>query len=103
MAQASAEKREHTGPANKEKVATVPHREQLVSTPEQSFPRKRNRAVSPEYQIVRGEKVKVSESRISATQNLWLRDRKVGSQVIGEDQSQLPGRGIIGEVWREGR
>ena len=29
----------------------------------------------------------------SARQGLWLGDRKVGSQVIGKDRSQLPGRG----------
>ena len=34
MAQASAEKLEHTGPAEKERVASVPQREQLASTPE---------------------------------------------------------------------
>ena len=31
MAQASAEKLEHTGPAEKERVASVPQREQLAS------------------------------------------------------------------------
>ena len=35
MAQASAEKLEHTGPAEKERVASVPQREQLAKTPEQ--------------------------------------------------------------------
>ena len=34
MAQASAEKLEHTGPAEKKKVASVPQREQLANTPE---------------------------------------------------------------------
>ena len=34
MAQASAEKLEHTGPAEKERVASVPQREQLPTTPE---------------------------------------------------------------------
>ena len=36
----------------------------------------------------------------SVTLGLWLGDRKVGSQVIGEDQSRLPGRGTVGEVRR---
>ena len=55
MAQASAEKLEHTGPAEKERVASVPQREQLASTPEAALAkRKRNRAVCPEYQIMRG-------------------------------------------------
>ena len=35
-----------------------------------------------------------------AAQGLWLADRKVGSQVVGEDRSQLPGRGTVGEVRR---
>ena len=39
MAQASAEKLEHTGPAKKEKVASVPQREQLASTPELPLPK----------------------------------------------------------------
>ena len=39
MAQASAEKLEHTGPAEKERVASVPQREQLASTPESPLPK----------------------------------------------------------------
>ena len=38
MAQASAKKLEHTGPAERERVASVPQREQLASTPEPSLP-----------------------------------------------------------------
>ena len=54
MVQASAEK--HTGPAEKERVASVPQREQLARMPEPPLPKgKRNRAVCPEYQIMRGE------------------------------------------------
>ena len=54
MAQTSAEKLEHTGPDEKERVASVPQREQLASTPEPPFSKKkRNKAVSLEYQIVR--------------------------------------------------
>ena len=39
MAQASAKKLEHTGPAEKERVASVPQREQLASMPELPFPK----------------------------------------------------------------
>ena len=39
MAQASAKKLEHTGPAEKERVASVPQREQLASTPEPPLPK----------------------------------------------------------------
>ena len=38
MAQALAEKLEHTGPAEKERVASLPQREQLASTPEPLLP-----------------------------------------------------------------
>ena len=31
----------------------------------------------------------------TATQGLWLGDRKVGSQVVGEDQNRLRGRGTV--------
>ena len=39
MAQASAEKLEHIGPAEKERVASVPQRKQLASTPKPPLPR----------------------------------------------------------------
>ena len=39
----------------------------------------------------------------SASQGLWPGDRKVGSQLIGEHRSRLPGRGTVGEVKRGGR
>ena len=69
MAQASAKKLEHTGPDEKERVASVPQREQLASTPDPSLPKKkRNRVVCPEHQVVRCERVKVSESRTLASE-----------------------------------
>ena len=39
MAQASIEKFEHIGPAEKERVALVPQRAQVASTPEPLLPR----------------------------------------------------------------
>ena len=39
IAQASAEKLEHNGRAEKERVASVPLREQLASTPRPSLPK----------------------------------------------------------------
>ena len=51
MAQASAEKLEHTGPTEKKGVASVPQREELANTP--SAFAKRNRAVCPDHQIMR--------------------------------------------------
>ena len=41
MAQASAEKLEHTGTSEKERVASVPKREQLASTPEPPLPKRK--------------------------------------------------------------
>ena len=41
MAQASAEKLKHTGPAEKEKVASVPQRKQLARTPEPPLPKEK--------------------------------------------------------------
>ena len=35
-----------------------------------------------------------------ARQRLWLRNGKVGSQIIGENQSRHPGRGTVWEVRR---
>ena len=67
MAQASAEELEHTGPAEKEKVASVPQRGAVGKNARAAFAkRKRNRAVCPEYQIMRRERIKVGESRTLA-------------------------------------
>ena len=44
MAQASAEKLEHTGPAEKKRVASVPQREQLARTPEPPLPKEREQS-----------------------------------------------------------
>ena len=52
MAQASAEKLEHTGPAEKERVAT--ERAVGKNAGAAFAKRKRNRAVCPDYQIMRG-------------------------------------------------
>ena len=41
MAQASAEKLEHTGPAVKKRVVSVPKREQLASRPDPPLPKKK--------------------------------------------------------------
>ena len=51
MAQASAKKLEHTGPAEKERVASVPQREQLVRTPE--LPSPKRKGTQPSVQSTR--------------------------------------------------
>ena len=54
MAQASAEKLDHIGPAGKQRVASMPQREQFASTHRAVFAkRERNKAVCPEHQIVK--------------------------------------------------
>ena len=61
MAQASAKKLEHTGPAEKGGLSAT---ERAVSKYAGAAltKRKRNRAVCPEYQIMRRERVKMGES-----------------------------------------
>ena len=51
MAQASAEKLEHTGSAKKERVASVPQREQLASTSEP--PLSKGKGAEPSVQSTR--------------------------------------------------
>ena len=46
MAQASAEKLQQTGSAEKERVASVPQREQLESTTEPFFPKRKGTELS---------------------------------------------------------
>ena len=60
MAQVLAKKLEHTGPAKKEKIASVPPRKQLASTPEPPLPKE----TEPSVQSTKsqGERVKVGES-----------------------------------------
>ena len=36
-----------------------------------------------------------------ATQGLWLGDRKVSFQVIGDDRSRFPGRGTVRELGKK--
>ena len=51
MAQASAEKFEHTGPVENERVASVPQREQLASTPKPPLPKEKG--IEPSVQSTR--------------------------------------------------
>ena len=64
MAQASAEKLEYTGPAEKEKSG-LSATERAVGNAGAALA-ERKRAVCPEYQIMRGERVKMGESRTLA-------------------------------------
>ena len=64
MMQVLAEKLERTGPAEKERVASVPQREQLARTPEP--PLQKGKGTEPSVQSTKsrgGKRVKVGESR----------------------------------------
>ena len=65
MAQGLEEKLENTGPVKKEKIASLPQKEQLVSMPEPPLPKQKDRPICPYHQIVKWERAKVSESRNS--------------------------------------
>ena len=61
------EKLEPTGPAKKERVASVSQRESSWQVPRAAYAiMKMNRAVCSKHQIVRWEKVKMNESRTLA-------------------------------------
>ena len=93
MAQASAEKLEHTGPAKKERVASVPQREQLARTPEPPLPkRKRNSAACPEYQIMRRERAKVRKSRTLARERGIRARAWSGKGGLHREEWQIPRR-----------
>ena len=72
MAQASAEELEHTKPAEKERVASVPQREQLAKTPEPPLPK--GKGTEPSVQSARSRRGR--ESRW-ARAPLW---REMGDQ-----------------------
>ena len=62
MTQASAEKLEHTGPAEKGESGLSATKKAVGRNARAALAKKkRNRAVSPEYQLMRGERVKVGE------------------------------------------
>ena len=62
MAQASAKKLEHTGTAEKKSGLSATKRAVGKYARDAFAKRKSNRAVSPEYQIMREERVKMGES-----------------------------------------
>ena len=63
MAQVSAEKLEHTRPAEKERVASVPRQGQMARTPEPPLPKKKEQSRLSGVPNREGERVKVSERR----------------------------------------
>ena len=63
MAQASAEKLEHTGPAEKERVASLPQREQMARTPEPPLPKGKGTEPSVQSTVVCPDQEGGRESR----------------------------------------
>ena len=61
MAQASAKILEHTGPAEKERVVSVPQREHLASTPEPPWLKRKGTEPSVQSTRSKRERVKVVE------------------------------------------
>ena len=93
MAQISTEKHELTGPAEKERVASVPLREQLEKYARAALAkRKRNGAISPEYQIMMGEKVKVGESRTLVRERGIRAGAWRGKDGLHSERRQIPRR-----------
>ena len=66
MAQALAEKFEHTGPSEKERVASVPHRGQLASMPEPPLPK--GKGTDPSVQSIRS---------CGRRESKWVRERGI--------------------------
>ena len=90
MAQASAEKLEHIGPAEKERVAT--ERAVGKNAGAALAERKRNRAVCPKYQIMRGERVKMGESRTLARERGIRAGAWSGKGGLHSEQRKIPRR-----------
>ena len=85
-------KLEHTGSAEKEKVASVSQSEQLASTPEPSLPKEKG--TKPSVQIVRWERVKESESHTLAGERGFGAEAWGGKRV---DSTEKEGRFQGGE------
>ena len=74
MAQASAKKLEHTGPAEKERVASVPQRAVGKNAGAALCQKEKEQGRQSRIPDHEGERVKVGESRTLA------RDRKIGAR-----------------------
>ena len=91
MVRASAKKLEHTGPAEKEKFASVPQREQLESTPEPPLPKEKGTEPS-EHEIVWWERVKLGKSHTLAREREISAGRWTGKGGLHSEGRQIPRR-----------
>ena len=92
MAQASAEKLEHTGPAEKERVASVPQREQLARTPEPPLPKEKEQSRLSRVSDHEGERVKMGESRTLARVREIRARAWRGKGGLHRERGQIPRR-----------
>ena len=91
MAQVSAEKLEHTGPAEKERVALeerVPQREQLARTPEPPLPKEKEQSRLSRDR----DGVKVGESRTLASERGIRARAWRGKGALYRERRQIPTR-----------
>ena len=94
MAHASAEKLEHTGPAEMERVTSMPQREQLASTPEPPLPT--GNRTEPSVQSTKsrggGGRVKVSKSRTLAREREIRARAWRGKSGLDREEKRVPRR-----------
>ena len=100
MAQALAEKFEITGPAKKERVVSVPQREQLASTPEPPLPRGEGTEPSSRVQDHEGGETQGGEPHLGEKERGSVREyeeervdstvKKADSKEEREDMQEEP-------------
>ena len=99
MAQASAEKLEHTGPAEMERVASVPQREQLARTSQPPLPKEKSRlSKAPDHEGVEnqgGQELHLGEKQGDQSESMerkgWTRPRrKADSKEEREGKQEEP-------------
>ena len=106
MAQASAEKLKHTGHAEKERVASVPQKEQLARTPESPLPKTNGTERQFKASDHEGERVKVGESRTLAKKRRVRARACSGKGGLHRERRQIPtttGRASKKSLPRRGR
>ena len=88
MTQASAEKLEHTGPAKKKRVASMPQREQLASTPDPLMPKGKKQSrlsKAPDHEKgIQCQRRKENSSKEQKNRQIFLCGKTVRVKVKGK-------------------
>ena len=92
MAQASAEKFEHTGPAEKERVASVPQREQLAERRSRLSQKEKEQSRRPTAPDHEGEGSQGERELDLGDRRIRVRARR-GKGGLHSDRGQIPRRG----------